>query len=67
MESIKMNSSIMSKSSFEEADNHVDFYKDKTPSERLNYACDSINSIFNSNPNQKVDRTVFFARKHSKQ
>jgi hypothetical protein len=67
MESIKMNRSIVSKSSFEVADNHVDFYKDKTPLERLNYAYDSINSIFNSNPNQKVDRTVFFARKHSKQ
>ena len=67
MESIKMNRSIVSKSSFEEADNHVDFYKDKTPLERLNYDYDSINSIFNSNPNQKVDRTVFSARKHSKQ
>lgn len=67
MEIIKMNRSIVSKSSFEEADNHVDFYKDKTPLERLNYAYDSINSIFNSNPNQKVDRTVFYAIKHSKQ
>ena len=67
MEIIKMNRSIVSKSSFEEADNHVDFYKDKTPLERLNYAYDSINSIFNSDPNQKVDRTVFYAIKHSKQ
>jgi len=62
-----MNRSIVSKSSFEVADNQVDFYKDKTPLERLNYDYDSINSIFNSNPNQKVDRTVFSARKHSKQ
>ena len=60
-----MNRSVVSKSSFEEADNHVAFYKDKTPLERLNYACDIINSIFNSSPNQKVDRTVFSSRKHA--
>lgn len=61
-----MNRTIVSKSSFEEADDHVTFYKDKTPLERLNYACDIINSIFNSTPQQKVDRTVFSSRKHAK-
>lgn len=66
MESVKMNRTIVSKSSFEEADDHVTFYKDKTPLERLNYACDIINSIFNSTPQQKVDRTVFSSRKHAK-
>ena len=61
-----MNRSIVSKSSFKEADDHVTFYKDKTPLERLNYACDIINSIFNSTPNCKVDRTIISARKHAK-
>lgn len=66
MENIKMNRSIVSKSSFKDADDHVSFYKDKTPLERLNFACDIINSIFDSNPKLKVDRTVFSSRKHAK-
>lgn len=65
MENIRMNRSIVSKSSFEEADDHVTFYIDKTPIERLNFACDIINSIFNSSPDQKVDKTVFSSRKHA--
>jgi hypothetical protein len=66
MENYKMNRSIVSKSTFAAADDHVTFYKDKTPLERLNHACDIINSIFNSNPNLKVDRTVITSRKHAK-
>ena len=66
MENFKMDRTIVSKSSFKEADDHVTFYKDKTPLERLNYACDIINSIFNSSPNQKVDRSVISSRKHAK-
>ncbi|NJM79018.1 MAG: hypothetical protein HC854_04145 [Flavobacterium sp.] len=61
-----MNRSIVSKSSYNEADDHVSFYLDKTPLERLNYACDIINSIFISSPEIKVDRTVFSSRKHAK-
>lgn len=60
-----MDRSIVSKSSFEEADDHVSFYADKTPLERLNYACDIINSIFDSSPEKKVDKTVFSSRKHA--
>lgn len=60
-----MDRSIVSKSSFEEADDHVSFYTDKTPLERLNYACDIINSIFDSSPEKKVDKTVFSSRKHA--
>ena len=66
MENFKMDRTIVSKSSFKEADDHVTFYKDKTPIIRLNYACDIINSIFNSSPNQKVDRSVISSRKHAK-
>ena len=60
-----MDRSVVLKSSFEEADDHVTFYNDKTPMERLNYACDIINSIFDSSPEKKVDRTIFSARKHA--
>jgi hypothetical protein len=65
MGTIRMNRSIVSKSSFEEANDHVTFYIDKTPIERLIFACDIINSIFNSSPDQKVDKTVFSSRKHA--
>lgn len=65
MENIRMDRSVVSKSSFDEADDHVTFYNDKTPIERLNYACDIINSIFDSSPEKKVDRTIFSARKHA--
>lgn len=65
MEYIKMDRSVVSKSSFEEADDHVTFYEDKTPLERLSFACDIINSIFDTNPEMKVDRTVFSSRKHA--
>ncbi|WP_139257379.1 hypothetical protein [Flavobacterium micromati] len=52
--------------SFEEADDHVTFYSDKTPLEKLNYACFIINSIFNVTPLEKVHRNITFARKHVK-
>ena len=60
-----MDRSVVSHSTFEEADDHVTFYKDKTPLERLNYACDIINSIFDSTSEKKVDRTIFSSRKHA--
>jgi hypothetical protein len=66
MDNYRMDRSVVSKSTFEEADDHVTFYKDKTPLERLNHACFIINSIFNVTPNTKVDRKVTFARKHVK-
>lgn len=61
-----MDRTVVSKLTFEEADDHVTFYKDKTPLERLNYACDIINSIFDSNPEKEVDRTIISSRKHAK-
>ncbi len=66
MDNYRMDRTIVSKSSFAEADDHVTFYKDKTPLQRLNYACDIINSIFDSTPEKKVDRTFFSSRKHAK-
>lgn len=66
MENYRMDRTVVSKSSFKEADDHVTFYKNKTPLERLNAACFIINSIFNVTPNTKVDRKITFARKHVK-
>ena len=66
MEHFKMDRSIVSKSSFKEADDHVTFYKDKTPLERLQSARFIINSIFQDSADAKVDRTIFSSRKHAK-
>lgn len=66
MENFRMDRSVVTKSTFKEADDHVTFYKDKTPLERLNHACFIINSIFNVTPFTKVNRKVTFARKHVK-
>lgn len=61
-----MNRTVTTATTFEAADNHVSFYIDKSPVERLNHACHIINSIFNVNPNHKVNREITFARKHVK-
>ena len=60
-----MDRSVAAKLTFDEAHDHVTFYNDKSPLERLNFACDIINSIFNSSPEQKVDRTIISSRKHA--
>ena len=65
MDSYRMDRTVVSKSSFIEADDHVTFYNDKTPLERLNYVCDIINSIFDSTPEKKVDKTISSSRKHA--
>ena len=66
MENFRMDRTVASKLTFEEADDHVTFYKEKSPVERLNFACFIINSIFNVTPEHKVDRTITFSRKHVK-
>jgi len=66
MEGYKMDRSFASQSTFKEADDHVTYYKDKTPKERLNAACFIINNIFQVTPKTKVDRNITFARKHVK-
>lgn len=66
MENFRMDRTVVTKSTFEEADDHVTFFKDKTPLERLNHACFIINSIFKVSPHTKVDRKITFARKHVK-
>ncbi len=61
-----MDRTVVSKSTFEEADDHVTFYKDKTPLERLEAACSIINQIFQVSPDSKMDKTVIQSRKHAK-
>ena len=66
METIKMDRSVVSKLTFKEADDHVTFYRDKTPLERLNHACFIINSIFKVSHLEEVNRSITFSRKHVK-
>lgn len=61
----RMDRSVVTAASFEEADDHTGFWQDKTPEERLNAACFIINNIYNVTPQTKVDRTVVGSRKHS--
>ena len=66
MEHFKMNRLVTSKSSFKKADDHVTFYKNKSPAERLQAACFTINAIFQNPTNAKVDQTIISSRKHAK-
>jgi hypothetical protein len=50
-------------STFNEADNHISYWLEKTEDERLNAACFIINQIFGVTPQTKVDRTVTDKRK----
>lgn len=49
---------------FEEADDHVTYWKNKTAAERLNAACFIINQIFGTNSFTKIDTQVTDKRKH---
>jgi len=49
---------------FQESDNHVAYWEDKTPDERLNAACFLINQIFGVTQNTKVDKKIIDFRKH---
>ncbi len=48
---------------FNEADDHVNYWLEKTEDERLNAACFIINQIFGVTPQTKVDRTITDKRK----
>jgi hypothetical protein len=49
---------------FNEADDHVNHWVEKTEDEKLNAACFIINRIFGVTPQTKVDRTITDKRKH---
>ena len=49
--------------SFEEADDHVTYWLDKTEDERLNAACFLINQLYGVTAQTQVDRTILDHRK----
>ena len=49
---------------FNEADNHINYWAQKTEDERLNAACFIINQIFGVTAQTKVDRNITDKRKH---
>lgn len=48
---------------FSEADDHINYWAEKTEDERLNAACFIINQIFSVTPKTKVDRNITDKRK----
>ncbi len=49
---------------FEEADNHYYYWKDKSYDERIDAAFFLINQVYKITSSTKVDRTIFSKRKH---
>lgn len=50
---------------FNEAEDHVNYWTGKTEDERLNAACFIINQIFNVTAQTRVDRSITARRKHA--
>ncbi len=63
-EEYKLDRSVLRSMTFEEADDHVSDWNNKTPEERLNAACFLIHQIFGTTPEDKVDISFFDKRKH---
>jgi len=61
----KLDKTALNPMTFEEADDHVSYWKDKTESERLNAACFIINQIFNVTPSHKINFLFTDKRKHA--
>ena len=60
----KLEREILQSTTFEQADDHVTYWNDKTEAERLNAACFIIHQIFNTTPFDKVDLKITDKRKH---
>ncbi len=63
-EKYKLDRSVSQSMTFEEADDHVTYWNNKTQEERLNAACFIINQIFGTSPKDKVDLSFIDKRKH---
>ena len=61
----KLEKTELKSMTFEEADDHVTYWNNKTEDERLNAACFIINQIFGVTPSDKIDFTYTDKRKHS--
>lgn len=66
MEEFKMDRTFVQKQSFEQANNHTNFYDNKSIQERVNAACFIIYNIYGTTQYTKVDRTIISKRKHQK-
>jgi translation initiation factor 2B subunit (eIF-2B alpha/beta/delta family) len=62
--SYKLDKTVFSAMTFEEADDHVSYWQNKSESERLNAACFIINQIFQVTPSTKLDVSITDKRKH---
>jgi hypothetical protein len=62
-ESYRLDRTKITSLTFNEADDHVNYWAEKTEDERLNAACFIINQIFGVTPQTKVDRTINDKRK----
>ena len=60
----KMDRSELRSMTFEEADDHVTYWNNKTEEERLNAACFIIHQIFGTSAKDKIDLRVIDKRKH---
>ena len=60
----KLDRTVLKSMTFEEADDHVSYWNNKSGYERLNAACFIINQIFNVSPSDKVDLRFTDKRKH---
>ncbi len=63
--SYQLDRNVMKAMSFDEADDHVTYWEDKSMDERLNAACFIINQIFNVTPSSKIDLRFTDKRKHN--
>jgi hypothetical protein len=63
--SYKLDRNVLKAMSFDEADDHVRYWEDKSMNERLNAACFIINQIFNVTPSSKIDMRFTDKRKHN--
>lgn len=63
MSTFKLNQQVVQKTSFKDADDHVSFYENKTPYQRLENACFIINQIF-TEEQRKVKKQITSSRKH---
>ncbi len=61
----KMDRTMLSASSFAEADDHVSFWQNKTPLERLDAACFIINNLFNVTAASRIRKDMVNPRKHN--
>lgn len=61
----KMRRNVLSVLSFAEADDHVSYWLNKTPTERLNAACFIINNLFSVSADTRIKKDILIPRKHN--